>query len=418
LSFRAAAVAVELGLAELATDPDQLTTRVTSEPDRAAGPDAVQAADQAGLSLVEINGIPSLSLDLVSKRSAGGFSRARQPVDNFWSQVPDQGKQRMTALRAGSEEGMVPDLLIMVPGSRYQMLACADELRRRRPAVFGRCSRRLVRALCRPYWRAGWCNRDILHALDHRPSMFTQVARELGMPDELVSPRQLILSRLRAWHDDRGRIRPGYWTSRTRSVAGSVAGSATAGVSARELVRQRHGRAGARLLRAGDRGLSVERIVEHGAAMRPGSPPLAGRAGLDPAPTNWDDEGRAVEGRAGADRAARAARDRFRAELVAKARAALSTQTAPENPAADSGQSQTVETSDAQPQVLAPSSSTSVPLSVTVGGEDLLGEQHAGVAAVAFDLALVGIELDAGHDAGVEQGPRWRDVVESTTIVG
>jgi hypothetical protein len=84
-------------------------------------------------------------------------------------------------------------LLIMVPVSRYAMLACADELRRRRPTVFGRCSRRLVRALCRPYWQAGWCNRDILHALDYRPSMFSPLGRELAIPDRLASPRQLIV---------------------------------------------------------------------------------------------------------------------------------------------------------------------------------------------------------------------------------
>jgi hypothetical protein len=201
----------------------------------------------------------------------------------------------------------------MVPVTRYAMLACADELRRRRPAVFGRCSRRLVRALCRPYWRTGWCNRDILHALDYRPSMFASVTRELAVPEQLASPRQLILGRLRAWRDSQGVIRPGYWTSQLARTAtdGADTGTAAGGGSpARHLVRARHGRAGARLLRAGEQTLTAERVAAFGRAARAaGNPPW--RA-TDGAAATIDQSTAAQQ---------RACRERLRAELVVKARA-------------------------------------------------------------------------------------------------
>jgi hypothetical protein len=69
----------------------------------------------------------------------------------------------------------------MVPVSGFEMLAAADWLRRELP-VFARCSRKLIRHLCGPYWRAGWCNRDIVHAMDHRPSVFSQPTGVLLAP--------------------------------------------------------------------------------------------------------------------------------------------------------------------------------------------------------------------------------------------
>ena len=278
---RALAVAGELLVTELATALEELP----------AGPAAGrEGGEPAGP--VDVNGTPSWSFRSLKERSKGGFSRASELVDNSGRNCPDREKGRMTALRAGSEEE-VPDLLIMVPVSGYEMLACADDLRRRH-LLAGRCSRRLVRQLCRPLWRAGWCNRDVLHALDYRPSMFGQPCRPLVAPDHVVSPAQFIRSRFGAWRGPDGTIRPGYWTSRADTAAGR----------ARELVRSRHGRAGVRLLRAGEQALSAERIAEHGRAARTPTP-----------------NARPAAGTSGAGQSRVADRDGRRAELVARARA-------------------------------------------------------------------------------------------------
>lgn len=253
-------------------------------------------------------------------------------MDNSPYTPPDQGKHEMTALRADSEGQQVQDLLIMVPVTRYAMLACADELRRRRPTVFGRCSRRLVRALCRPYWQAGWCGRDIIHALDYRPSVFAPLGRELAIPDRLASPRQLILGRLRAWRDAQGAIRPGYWTQLAQ-------GNPTGGSPARGAVRARHGQAGARLLRAGEHTLTPERVAAHG---------RAARAAVMPRRPDTDRPASPIDQTATDPQ--RGARDRLRAELVGKARAwaATSADTRPtsDRPAGESMRTASTATPD------------------------------------------------------------------------
>ena len=68
-------------------------------------------------------------------------------------------------------------------------------------AVASRCSRKLVRYLCKPYWRAGWCNRDIVHAIDHRPGVNGQAPGVLISPDRVAAPRAFIASPLAAWRD-------------------------------------------------------------------------------------------------------------------------------------------------------------------------------------------------------------------------
>ena len=78
-----------------------------------------------------------------------------------------------TALRADSEVSSRPDWALTVPTSGFAMLIAADWLRRRLP-VFASCSRKLVRHLCKPYGAAGWTNRDIVHAMDHRPGLSTK----------------------------------------------------------------------------------------------------------------------------------------------------------------------------------------------------------------------------------------------------
>jgi hypothetical protein len=193
----------------------------------------------------------------------------------------------------------------MVPVSGFQMLACADWLRRRLP-VFARCSRRLVRHLCKPYWRAGWCGRDILHAMDHRPSVFSQPSGVLLSPERVAAPAQFIRSRLRAWRTPDGRIMVGHWGARVTDAA--------AAKHARAQVAERHGQAGTALLRGGERTLTAERIAEHGRAIRQRrrNPPIAAPEPT-PRPTT---------------------RHQLRAQLLAEARAELAhhTTTSPGEP--------------------------------------------------------------------------------------
>jgi hypothetical protein len=274
----------------------------------------------------DINVTPSWSCRSFPKRSTSGFSRARKLVNNSDSNTPDQEKQKTTALRADSDAPQALDFSIMVPVTRYAMLACAEDLRRRMP-VFARCSRKLVRHLCLPLWRARWCNRDIVWAMDHRPSMFGQLNSCGGVlisPEHVASPAQFIRSRLRAWRQANGRrgeFLPGYWTTRV--------GSSAADGRAREQVRARHGRAGAALLRAGDRALSAQRIAEHARAARVNRRAAPGRVDAQPDP--------ALE-----QYQARAERDRRRTALVAQARAETATpaqeQTTTCPPARDAGE--------------------------------------------------------------------------------
>ncbi len=140
------------------------------------------------------------------------------------------------------------------------MLIAADWLRRRLP-VFAQCSRKLVRHLCKPYWQAGWTGRDIIHAMDHRPGLFHQTTGVLICPERIAAPQAFIRSRLAAWRTPTGVILPGHWISLLTDAAATK--------TARRLVAAHHGRAGAALLRPGERALTAQRITEHGQAARP-----------------------------------------------------------------------------------------------------------------------------------------------------
>jgi hypothetical protein len=144
------------------------------------------------------------------------------------------------------------------------MLVAAGWLRRRLP-VFARCSRKLTRHLCKPYWSAGWTNRDIVHAMDHRPGVFGQATGVLICPDRIAAPPAFIASRLAAWRSADGVILPGHYSSLLTDAAATK--------TARRLVAARHGRAGAALLRPGERALTAQRITEHGRASRPPASP-------------------------------------------------------------------------------------------------------------------------------------------------
>lgn len=279
---------------------ERLAAEVARELADESAPDS--GVDQRELAeAVDVNVSLPWSCKSLPERSPGGFSHASKSVDNSHELAPGQQKLKTSAHRAGSDRGSSSDLAIMVPVSGFEMLACSDWLRREL-GVFGRCSRRLIRHLCRPYWRAGWCNRDIVHAMDHRPSAFSEVSGLLRSPEHVASPAQFIRSRLAAWTGENGGVLPGYWTARRRAV--------TDAHHARARVRDRHGRAGERLLRAGEHTLTAVRVAEHGRHTRSQPPvPAAQPAGVSPGAQERD--------------ARQAARDRRRAQLVAQARAAL-----------------------------------------------------------------------------------------------
>ncbi|MEA2203067.1 MAG: hypothetical protein QOI89_3807 [Solirubrobacteraceae bacterium] len=232
------------------------------------GPADQQQSGAAG----QLNGSPTGFSSSFRDRWVGGFSRASAAVDNLGniptdptrsphrSADPSKGNNQRTALRAGSEANSGPDWELTVPTSGFAGLIAADWLRRRLP-VFARCSRKLTRHLCQPYWSAGWCNRDIVHAMDHRPGVFGQATGVLICPARIAAPQAFIASRLTAWRSAEGVILPGHWSS--------LLADAAATKTARRLVAARHGRAGAALLRPGERALTAQRITEHGRASRP-----------------------------------------------------------------------------------------------------------------------------------------------------
>jgi hypothetical protein len=101
--------------------------------------------------------------------------------------------------------------------------------------------------------------------MDHRPGLFSQATGVLICPDRIAAPRAFIASRLAAWRSTEGVILPGHWTALLTDVAATK--------TARALVAARHGRAGAALLRPGERALTAQRITDHGrAARQPASP--------------------------------------------------------------------------------------------------------------------------------------------------
>lgn len=87
-----------------------------------------------------------------------------------------------------------------------ERLAAAELLKQRVPPA-RRLSARHVRSLCREFFKAGWCVRDLHYALDNEPN---------GTPhpyaystSELRSPAGWIAARLAHWRDSAGRPIPG-----------------------------------------------------------------------------------------------------------------------------------------------------------------------------------------------------------------
>ena len=259
--------------------------------------------DQPQLGLaVGLNGSPTGFGSVFQETGVGGSTRASAAVDNsgpipadltrppHHPANPNERKDQRTALRAGSDKEAGPDWAVTVPTNGFSRLIAADWLRRRLP-VFARCSRKLVRHLCRPYWSAGWTNRDIVHAMDHRPGLFGQAAGVLTCPDRIAAPQAFIASRLAAWRSAEGVILPGRWTALLTDAAATK--------TARALVAARHGRAGAALLRPGERALTAQRITDHGRANRPPASPATRAAAKATLGAALADRGRRASRRAG-----------------------------------------------------------------------------------------------------------------------
>ena len=101
--------------------------------------------------------------------------------------------------------------------------------------------------------------------MDHRPGVFGQATGVLICPERIAAPQAFIASRLAAWRSAEGVILPGHFSSLLTDAAATK--------TARRLVAARHGRAGAALLRPGERALTAQRITEHGRAARPPASP-------------------------------------------------------------------------------------------------------------------------------------------------
>jgi len=127
---------------------------------------------------------------------------------NFFhnSQVNAPVTTKTEALRARLDEKWLA-FADRVPTSGAQMLAAAAELRREHP-VLARLSPKVVRALCRPYWRAGWTNNDVLYALEYRPTSWSTLPAMDAA--KVVAPYRWTQSRLSAWRTDTGRVLPGH----------------------------------------------------------------------------------------------------------------------------------------------------------------------------------------------------------------
>ncbi|HEY3692820.1 MAG TPA: hypothetical protein VGL46_21470 [Pseudonocardiaceae bacterium] len=148
---------------------------------------------------------PTGSLDPVELRIEVGYlrTRARQIFHNLGS-APEVEETKIEPLRGSFDHERAQAWAEKVPTTRGEMLAAAAELRRQHP-VFGRMTDRAIRSACRPWWRAGWCNLGILHALRYRPTGWTGTTAARSHAEyAVIHPAGWVRSRLSMWRDDQG----------------------------------------------------------------------------------------------------------------------------------------------------------------------------------------------------------------------
>ena len=188
---------------------------------------------QRGCRVVDKTWTPTWSFDFSCSVGRWVSSHGKDFFHN--SQVNAQISGKTKALRDRLDNKWLA-FADRVPTSGAQMLAAAAELRRQHP-VLALLSIRAGRALCRPYWRAGWTNNDVLHALEYRPTSWSTLpAMSLT---KIVAPYRWAQSRLSAWHTESGQVLPGHTrANRDRRTHGHV-------------LTTRHGRAAVAALPAG-----------------------------------------------------------------------------------------------------------------------------------------------------------------------
>jgi hypothetical protein len=189
----------------------------------------VTAEDSASTALTRT---PTLSRNPVSNREHVVPTRARKIIHS--SHTKPQVNHTIAGPTGPRLDGKSAGFFdLRVPVSAGQMLAAAAELKHADRALW-RVSPRALRAIVRPWWRAGWTNSDVLHALDHAPATGGPRRSDRCPAAELRRPEGWIKHRLRRWQ-----------------VAGTPVAAPRVWEPLRTEVVERHGAAAARRLTYG-----------------------------------------------------------------------------------------------------------------------------------------------------------------------
>ncbi|WP_224389073.1 hypothetical protein [Pseudonocardia sp. ICBG1293] len=114
-----------------------------------------------------------------------------------------------------------------VPTSPGEMLGAARQLRD--DPLLARLSPRAIRARVKPFWRAGWTNNDLRHALDHQPSIDGPARRVERCPARQVRwPSAWLRHRLTPWTGHSGPLRAPHADSQARAAVAARHGRAAA----------------------------------------------------------------------------------------------------------------------------------------------------------------------------------------------
>ncbi|MBN9748627.1 hypothetical protein DMP23_47460 [Amycolatopsis sp. A1MSW2902] len=198
------------------------------------------------------NWTPTGSLDPVELRLEVNHLRTRaREIFHRLGGGSGGGKDEIEPLRGSFDESGRRLWARTVPTTRAEMLAAAAELRRQHP-VLARLSAKAVRSECRSWWRAGWCNDGLLHALRSRPVGWSGVstARSHGVY-AVIHPAGWVRSRLSIWTTQTGNglVKPMTDPTLRREARRFGVDQAVAAVEERaEADRAAYGRIGARLL--------------------------------------------------------------------------------------------------------------------------------------------------------------------------
>lgn len=153
-------------------------------------------------------------------------TRANTSINNSQVNAPNRTKDGPTGPRHDQRDlGYFADQAPVTPAA---MLAAGLELQAADPAL-RRLGPRWIRSLLKPWWRAGWTNRDVLFALEHRPSTGGPAEPMLRCPaGQLRRPDGWVRHRLSAWQDESGPLVAPSVDARRRSDVHATQGGAAA----------------------------------------------------------------------------------------------------------------------------------------------------------------------------------------------